>query len=149
MKRVIDRAVLLTVVLMVIMLISACGFATEEVRNVAAEASDEKEEDTTLEITDTSSEQEEAPDTATEEESLDIIPESFACALRITINPQVLLYLNQDYSIIGICYENKDAVDAYAEAELFGKSLDEAVDLIMEDDQHTACPSCEGTGYVE
>ena len=66
MKRVIDRAVLLTVVLMVIMLISACGSATEEVRNVTAEASDEKAEDTTLEITDTSSEQEEAPDTATE-----------------------------------------------------------------------------------
>lgn len=145
MKRVIYGIVMLLVLSCTITMLSACGAATEGTGDVSLASTDGSEEEDTA---DTGTEME-ASDTATEEESKDIIPESYACTLRVTINPQVLLYLDQDYKIIGICYENEDALDAYAEADLFGKSLEDAVDLMIEEAYDKDYLKTDGTVSIE
>ncbi len=66
-----------------------------------------------------------------EEPSYDIIPESYACTIRVSINPQVLLYLDENYRVIGILHENEDAIDAYGEMELVGQPLENVVDTLI------------------
>lgn len=67
-----------------------------------------------------------------EEGIKDIIPEEFACAVTITINPQITLYLDQQGTVIGVRYDNEDAKEAYSELNLMGTKLSESVPLLVD-----------------
>lgn len=66
-----------------------------------------------------------------EEPNYDIIPESFAYSLTVSINPLVELYFDADNTVVGVSYLNQDAVDAYKEVELVGSSLEQGMDLLV------------------
>ncbi len=71
------------------------------------------------------------PEQEPEEPSYDVIPDSYACTIRVSINPQVLLYLDESYKVIGILHENEDAIDAYGEMKLVGQPLENVVDTLI------------------
>lgn len=69
---------------------------------------------------------------ATTEESLNIIPEEYAYALTVTINPEVKLYFDGSDSIVGVEYMNADAEDAYSELNLVGSTFDEGFNMLID-----------------
>ncbi|MBR6380200.1 MAG: hypothetical protein IKS07_00805 [Lachnospiraceae bacterium] len=62
---------------------------------------------------------------------IDVIPESYACTIRVSINPSVLLYLDSKEQVIGIVHENEDAVEAFGEETIVGQSLEKAMDDLI------------------
>lgn len=77
--------------------------------------------------------EEEIPTQAPEEEpTYDIIPESYAYTLTVSINPLVRLYMDESNIIVGIEYLNQDAIDAYVELDLVGTSCEEGIALMVE-----------------
>ena len=94
------------------------------------EASIQESQDT-RESTDAAT-SEETVDSETEEEiSYDIIPETYAYSLTVSINPLVELYFDAENTVVGIAYLNQDAVDAYKEEEIVGNKLEEGMKLLM------------------
>ncbi len=81
--------------------------------------------ETSSDVTD--SEEVETTD-ASEEKGYDVIPEEYACIVKVSINPEVSLFLDKDYKVVGIRYDNEDAIDAYADKtdEFIGKSAEDA-----------------------
>lgn len=61
----------------------------------------------------------------------DIIPEEYAAALIITINPKIKLYVDSDNVVIGVEYMNEDAKVVAAEIELVNHPLEESVEKLV------------------
>lgn len=129
----------LVTILMTACMLAGCGSATNtatsSVENESTDAiteQQEKETETALseETTETTTLDEESA--AEEDVVKEFIPESFACAITITINPQITLYLDEANTIIGVRFDNQDAKDAYEEIELMGKGLEESVNLLVD-----------------
>lgn len=66
-----------------------------------------------------------------EEPNYDIIPESYAYSLTVSINPLVELYFNSENQVNGIAFLNEDAVDAYKDLDLIGCSMEAGLDLLV------------------
>lgn len=115
---------------------AACGKGTDEtmqkvvVEDIASETADTRETEQKQE----ESQMQEAEDTESVQgtESLNTIPETYACAITISINPQVTLYLDENNVTIGVRYDNEDAVDAYSELELVGSSLESSMEQLVD-----------------
>ena len=60
------------------------------------------------------------------------IPEDYAAAVVITINPQIKLYLNENRMVIGTEYLNEDAKDAFSEVALEGNTLEDSMKLLVD-----------------
>ena len=60
------------------------------------------------------------------------IPEDYAAAVVITINPQIKLYLNENRMVIGTEYLNEDAKDAFSEVALEGDTLEDSMKLLVD-----------------
>lgn len=52
---------------------------------------------------------------------------SYSAMMRITINPYLLLYLDQDGIVLAYHYENKDAADAYKDVSFTGNNVKDAI----------------------
>ncbi len=146
------RLLPITIMMVCALLLSACGSSnagagnsgpdasTATVQDVTADpavaAGDETNADTNV-GTDAGAEQdgdlEAVPPEADEPEdpTFELIPDEFACSIRVSINPEVLLYLDKDYTVIGIRYDNEDAKEAYDDRDLKGMNLDEAMDALI------------------
>ena len=68
--------------------------------------------ETSSDVTD--SEEVETTDVA-EEKGYDVIPEEYAMVVTVSINPEISLYLDKEYKVIGYKFGNDDAIDAYAQ----------------------------------
>lgn len=117
------------------LLLGGCGQASEkepmESQPVVESISDEAQEvesESPEEIAEVIIEESEPE---SEEPNYDIIPESFAYSLTVSINPLVELYFDADNTVVGVSYLNQDAVDAYKEVELVGTKLDEGMDRLV------------------
>ncbi len=146
MKRNRHLSAILSLLLTGILLFTACGAgASESGAGAGSEATANVQEgtnnpettdaagtpETTEEATATEAAEVAEPEPEPEEPNYDVIPETYACTIRVSINPQVLLYLDEGFQVIGICHENEDAIDAYGEKELVGLSLEDAVDTLI------------------
>ena len=71
--------------------------------------------------------------TASESASEDASKEnSYAAVVRITINPDLELFLDKEAKILAVNYLNQDAEDAFSELELQGTELKDAVSLVVD-----------------
>lgn len=59
-------------------------------------------------------------------------PDSYAYAIRVTINPQMTLFLDAQNQVISFRADNEDAAADFSGVELTGKSLNEALDVIVD-----------------
>ena len=59
-------------------------------------------------------------------------PDSYAYAIRVTINPQMTLFLDAQNQVISFRADNEDAAADFSGVELTGKSLNEALDAIVD-----------------
>ncbi|MGN1148380.1 MAG: hypothetical protein ACI4TB_08155 [Lachnospiraceae bacterium] len=82
---------------------------TEEALNVETEASEEAKEAVEAQV-----------------------PEEYAMAVIVTINPQVKLYLDADNVIIGVEYLNEDARTAFSDIDFSNVTVEEGMGKIIE-----------------
>lgn len=119
-------------ILMMCLLLAGCGQAapTEETgpevsavveQSVTAEA---KEEETKATET--------VEPESSEEVVYDIIPEEYAYSLTVSINPLVKLYFDASDIIVGVEYQNEDAIEAYADLKLVGASSKEGLESLID-----------------
>lgn len=62
----------------------------------------------------------------------DQIPDSYAAAVIVTINPQVKLFLDADHVVIGVEYLNEDARTAFGTLDFSGMTIDECMGGIVD-----------------
>lgn len=62
----------------------------------------------------------------------DLIPEEYALAVIVTINPQVKLYLDAESKIVGVEYLNEDAKTAFAGIDFSGITVEEGMEKIID-----------------
>ncbi|GEM_PF-1190529 len=94
----------------------------DTVVNVQAETSSELTDSEEVETTDVS-----------EEKGYDVIPEEYAMVVTVSINPEISLYLDKEYKVIGYKFGNDDAIDAYADnsSEFLGKSAEDVTGTLV------------------
>ena len=113
--------------------LGACGQSGEAVNPSATESTSGGEE-TAPTVTDSvqaASEQEtESRQEATEPEEVQI-PEEYALAVIVTINPQVKLYLDADNVIVGVEYLNEDAKTAFSDIDFSDVTVEEGMEKII------------------
>ena len=108
---------------------SQTGVVSETGDDIAAENVTENVTEAASE-TETASETEEAP-TENEQVVEDMIPEEYAAALVITINPKIKLYVDSDNVVIGVEYLNEDAKAVAAGIELANHPVEETVEKLI------------------
>ena len=134
--------------LLIVLLLSACGSNTDMAAEATAETT-EKTAETTEETAETTEETAETTeDTAeavmesaeatvedvktAEDGTENRIPEEYALAVIVTINPQIRLYLNADNVIIGTEYMNEDAETAFADIDFTDVTAVEGIEKIIQ-----------------
>lgn len=118
---------------LILLCCAACGKKQQEVPKTApaetvVETTTEETVPAAEEIVEEPTAEEPEEETGTE---YDVIPESFAYSLTVSINPLAELYFDGDDIVVGIAYLNEDAVDAYKDLNLLGTTLGESVDLLV------------------
>lgn len=86
---------------------------------------------------------------STEKGDINEVPEKYAYSLIIVINPEVELYFDEKDTIIGMEYHNDDAINAYKELEIIGKTIDEGMVLIIESSIEKGYLKADGQVSVE
>lgn len=109
------KRILLVICLALVLIISGCGTS----KGVSSE-----------EGTGASSESEQSS-AAVSEEVQDQIPEEYAMAIIVTINPKVKLYLDADGIITGVEYLNEDAKTAFATIDFSGMTMEQGMNEIV------------------
>ncbi len=94
----------------------------DTVVNVQAETSSDVTDSEEVETTDVS-----------EEKGYDVIPEEYAMVVTVSINPEISLYLDKEYKVIGYKFGNDDAIDAYADnsSEFLGRSAEDVTGTLV------------------
>ena len=110
--------------------------STAQTEVVSETGDDIAAENVTENVTEAASETETASDTEeatteSEQEVDDIIPEEYAAALVITINPKIKLYVDSDNVVIGVEYLNEDAKAVAAGIELANHPVEETVEKLI------------------
>jgi len=113
-------------ILAMALIMAGCG-KKSEINKTEDNKAIESEAVVTPEVIPIEEEAEEPADIVEEEPSLDIIPEEYWYSLTVKINPYVELYFDKDNIINGIAYLNEDAIDAFSEEDIIGKSLSEGM----------------------
>lgn len=67
-----------------------------------------------------------------EESTIDIIPDIFAYAITVSINPQVELYFDANDDVVGIAFLNEDAIDAYQKLDMLGENYEESMNMLIQ-----------------
>lgn len=119
----------LIITLTLLLLLTACNSQTEV--NETLDNTTIEVVTVTPEVTPTKEAIEEPEEVIEEEPSLDIIPDDYWYSLTVKINPYVELYFDKNDIINGIAYLNEDAIDAYSNEEIIGKSRDEGVQQLV------------------
>lgn len=113
--------------------LGACGQSGEAVNPSATESTSGGEE-TAPTVTDSvqaaSEHETESRQEATEPEEVQI-PEEYALAVIVTINPQVKLYLDADNVIVGVEYLNEDAKTAFSDIDFSDVTVEEGMEKII------------------
>ena len=113
--------------------LGACGQSGEAVNPSATESTSGGEE-TAPTVTDSvqaaSEHETESRQEATEPEEVQI-PEEYALAVIVTINPQVKLYLDADNVIVGVEYLNEDAKTAFSDIDFSDVTVEKGMEKII------------------
>lgn len=59
------------------------------------------------------------------------VPETYAVAVVVTINPQVKLYLDANSVIVGVEYLNEDAKTAFSDVDLTNVTMEDGIEKII------------------
>lgn len=107
--------------LLMLVVLGGCGKA--KVESASTEENIPVEETEQTETINNTDDTEEENTEAAEE----LIPETYAFSCKVTINPEIELYLNQKNEIVGFEYLNEDAKDAYQKLALKGLTVEAGV----------------------
>lgn len=120
-----NKLVMLCILLVVVLsMVAACGKEIEDDVEVGSEALNTAVMDEAV--------ADDVAETETEDMSFDIIPESFAYSITVSINPLVELYFDVDDVVVGVAYLNEDAIAAYQELDVIGSDLETGMEMLIQ-----------------
>lgn len=111
-----------------VLILGACGKGQEVSENDSAKQ--ETETEVTVEMPETETSPSEGPEAAVEAAE-EQVPETYAVAVVVTINPQVKLYLDTDNVIVGVEYLNEDAKTAFSDIDFSNVTVEEGMEKII------------------